>query len=168
MLNITATIKAVIYQKFNYYTRYGLAEDELVNIGMETYLNYKDETITDKQMMNKIAWSIRKYLIEYQKYSNIRQMDIEAMYDTPQCCDIELKYGEDPATLVQYTNELDEVYAAIEDLTPRSQFVIRSLYLTEQPKTLEEVGRDLEISITRVAQIRDDAEAKLSEMLGNK
>ena len=72
---------------------------------------------------------------------------------------------DDPESQIVQEQQLEEIQAAVEELDVREQFIIRSLYLTDNPKSFEEVARDLGISTTRVAQLRDLAIDSLQELL---
>ena len=57
----------------------------------------------------------------------------------------------------------DELDAALDELTPREKEVIRLRYGLDgnEPRTLEEVGRELEVTRERVRQIESSALSKL-------
>jgi RNA polymerase primary sigma factor len=57
----------------------------------------------------------------------------------------------------------DEIMLALDELTPREKDVILLRYglLGDEPRTLEEVGRELEVTRERVRQIEASALAKL-------
>ena len=61
-------------------------------------------------------------------------------------------------------SKIDELYSALETLTPREQFVIRErfgLNSGRPPKTLETVGSEMKVTRERVRQIEAKALRKL-------
>ncbi|WP_162937748.1 sigma-70 family RNA polymerase sigma factor [Indioceanicola profundi] len=77
--------------------------------------------------------------------------------------------GESPEEMLvrrrQERREETGLWAALAALNPREHRIIAARHLTEQPKRLAEIGRELGISGERVRQIETAALAKLRKMM---
>lgn len=82
--------------------------------------------------------------------------------------------GDDSANLYEFIEDKDaetasdavqrsEIWAAIDQLSPRAKFVMRLRFI--EGRTLEETGNELGLTRARIKQIQDEALRKLRQML---
>jgi len=170
MFNVELWIKRIIYRKYNYYTRLGLEYDELYNVGLVAYLEimelFGDIKIPENQLLNKISYEIRKYMTQYYNKSNITVLNLDTQMDDDldEMGDSMVLFSADPYDDICLDDDKNAVYLAVSKLPELEQHVILSHDLTEYPKKIPELAREMKLSESRIYKIRQKALERLHEI----
>jgi len=121
---------------------------------------------TDEEIMEKAGLTKKQML----SINTLMSMDMDDISGETISQD-HVDYCADIEDLVQKISDKDIIHIklpeAINDLSEKEQHVIRSYYLDDDPKLLREIGEELQVTESRVSQIRTQAINKLKKKLNN-